>query len=137
MSLILIRKSKKFVLNKCRELYFSIKDAMEKAVTRLNNSLDKTDTPSSSDLGGEFAISNLETEEEGFLQISMEGIEINFESKKVCLFSESLGFEAFDSRILFYFFQSFIELKRVRKCTTQKDDIFVLEEFGKLTYWLL
>ncbi len=28
--------------------------------------------------------------------------------------------------------KEFIELKRVRKCTTQKDDIFVLEEFGKL-----
>ena len=57
---------------------------MEKAVTRLNNSLDKADIPSSSDLGGEFVISNLETEEQGILQVSMEGIGINFESKKVC-----------------------------------------------------
>jgi hypothetical protein len=26
--------------------------------------------------------------------------------------------------------KEFIELKRVRKCTTQKDDVFVLEEYG-------
>ena len=33
--------------------------------------------------------------------------------------------------------KEFIELKRVRKCTTQKDDVFVLEEYGnQLTSFL-
>lgn len=30
-------------------------------------------------------------------------------------------------------FQFFIELSRIKKCFTQKDGIFVLEEFGKIT----
>lgn len=29
--------------------------------------------------------------------------------------------------------QEFIELQKIRKCTTHKGDVFVLEEFGKRT----
>lgn len=72
-------------LLKCRELYFSIKDAMEKAVTRLDNKVNNSETPSGSDLGGEFAISDINTEETGVLQISMDGIGLAFENKKVRL----------------------------------------------------
>lgn len=75
-------------------------------MSRLNDNI--KETPRSSDLEGDFPISDLETGETGVLQVSMEGIGLNFETKK-----------------------DFVELKRVRKCTTQKDDIFVLEEFGK------
>ncbi|RMZ99493.1 MAP kinase-activating death domain [Brachionus plicatilis] len=97
----------KFYTKKCRDLYFSIKEAMEKAVSRLNSTLASSNiSPNISELGGEFPISNLKNTENGFLEISMEGIGIKFEDNK-----------------------EFIELKRVRKCTTQKDDIFVLEEF--------
>jgi hypothetical protein len=82
---------------------------MEKAVSRLNDSVNASkETPSSSDLGGDFPISDLDTGEVGVLQVSMEGIGLCFEGKN-----------------------NFVELKRVRKCTTQNDDIFVLEEFGK------
>lgn len=95
-----------FLLFKCRELYYSIKEAMEKAVSRLNDSI--KEMPCASDLEGDFPISDLETGETGVLQVSMGGIGLNFETKK-----------------------DFVELKRVRKCTTQKDDVFVLEEFGK------
>lgn len=45
----------------------------------------------------------------GLLKICMDGICLIFDNDK-----------------------EFIELKRVRKCTTQKDDIFVLEEYGSL-----
>lgn len=99
---------------KCRDLYFSIKEAMEKAVSRLNSTLaNSTVSPNISELGGEFPIVDLKTNKNGTLEICMEGISISFEDGK-----------------------EFIELKRVRKCTTQKDDVFVLEEFGNFSYTL-
>lgn len=82
---------------------------MEKAVTRLNNTLGSTtNVPNASELGGEFSICDLKTNETGILEICMDGIGLKFNDKK-----------------------EFIELKRVKKCTTQKDDTFVLEEFGE------
>ncbi len=74
-----------FYTKKCRELYFAIKDAMEKAVSRLEKSVDKADTPSGSDLGGDFPITDLVSEETGTLQVSMEGIGLVFENKKVSI----------------------------------------------------
>lgn len=73
----------KFYTKKCRELYFSIKEAMEKAVTRLNNSSNNPTQPSGSELGGEFPISDLETDAKGVLQICMDGIGLQFDDKKV------------------------------------------------------
>ena len=93
----------KFFTKKCRELYFSIKDAMERAASRLTGA-----SQTSPEIGGEFPINDLKTSQAGLLQICMDGIWLIFEDNK-----------------------EFIELKRVKKCTTQKDDIFVLEEFGK------
>ncbi len=49
----------------------------------------------------------MKTNQSGLLQICMDGICLIFDDNK-----------------------EFIELKRVRKCTTQKDDVFVLEEYG-------
>lgn len=86
---------------------------MEKAVTRLNNTIGVTTSPNISELGGEFPIFDLKTNESGILEICMEGIGLKFKNEK-----------------------EFIELKRVRKCTTQKDDTFVLEAFGNfITYF--
>ena len=55
---------------------------MEKAVSRLNT-LNNTNSASVSDLGGDFAISDLVTNENGSLKICMEGIGLTFEDKKV------------------------------------------------------
>jgi hypothetical protein len=82
---------------------------MEKAVARLNNTIGSSSTnlPSASELGGEFSIFDLKTNENGVLEICMDGIYLKFNDKK-----------------------EFIDLKRVKKCTTQKDDTFLLEEYG-------
>ncbi|CAF0724283.1 unnamed protein product [Brachionus calyciflorus] len=97
----------KFYTKKCRDLYFSIKEAMEKAVSRLNSTLANSSvSPNVDELGGEFPIYDLKTNENGTLEICMDGIILKFGNIK-----------------------ELIELKRVKKCTTQKDDIFVLEEF--------
>ncbi len=84
-------------------MYFSIKETMEKAASRLNNSATQVNT----EMSGEYTISSLETNQSGFLRITMNGIYLTFDNDT-----------------------EFIELKRVRKCTTQKDDVFVLEEYG-------
>jgi hypothetical protein len=76
---------------------------MEKAASRLNNSATQVNT----EMSGEYTISSLETNQSGFLRITMNGIYLTFDNDT-----------------------EFIELKRVRKCTTQKDDVFVLEEYG-------
>lgn len=78
---------------------------MEKAASRLSNATQGTNP----ELGGEFPINDIKTNQAGILQICMDGIGLLFDNSK-----------------------EFIEIKRVRKCTTQKDDIFVLEEFGIL-----
>jgi hypothetical protein len=98
----------KFYTKKCRELYFSIKEAMEKAVSRLNEAIGGTTAKllNISELGGEFQILDLKTNEHGVLEICMEGIGLVFNNQK-----------------------EFIELKRVKKCTTQKDDTFVIEDY--------
>lgn len=73
----------KFYTKKCRELYFAIKDAMEKAVARLNSAIGSNATPPSSELGGEFQIYDLKTNEQGTLQICMDGISLAFNEQKV------------------------------------------------------
>jgi hypothetical protein len=69
---------------KCRELYFSIKEAMEKAVSRLNDAIGTTaNLPNLSELGGEFQILDLKTNMHGVLEICMEGIGLVFNEEKV------------------------------------------------------
>ncbi|CAF0861729.1 unnamed protein product [Adineta ricciae] len=96
----------KFYTKRCRDLYFSIKEAMEKAASRMKGSLPE--------LGGEFPIKDMNTGEGGILQVCLEGICLTFENDK-----------------------EFIELPKIRKCTTQKGDIFVLEEFDPNTKQIL
>ncbi|CAF2723972.1 unnamed protein product [Rotaria sp. Silwood2] len=98
----------KFYTKRCRDLYFSIKEAMEKAASRMKGSLP------GQELGGEFPIRDVNTGEGGILQVCLEGICLIFENDK-----------------------EFIELQKIRKCTTQKGDIFVLEEFDPNTKQIL
>ncbi|CAF1236792.1 unnamed protein product [Adineta steineri] len=98
----------KFYTKRCRDLYFSIKEAMEKAASRMKGSLP------GQELGGEFPIKDVNTGEGGILQVCLEGICLTFENDK-----------------------EFIELQKIRKCTTQKGDIFVLEEFDPNTKQIL
>ncbi|UJR10094.1 hypothetical protein I4U23_014316 [Adineta vaga] len=98
----------KFYTKRCRDLYFSIKEAMEKAASRMKGSLP------GQELGGEFPIKDISTSEGGILQVCLEGICLTFENDK-----------------------EFIELQKIRKCTTQKGDIFVLEEFDPNTKQIL
>ncbi len=121
---------------KCRELYFSIKEAMEKAVSRLNDAIGTTaNLPNLSELGGEFQILDLKTNMHGVLEICMEGIGLVFNEEKVIsiFFKLNKFFKSKHFIIITFlkFKKEFIDLKRVRKCTTQKDDTFVLEEYGK------
>jgi len=94
----------KFYTKRCKDLYFSIKEAMEKAASRIKGSLPDQE------LGGEFPIKDVKTGEGGLLQVCLEGICLTFENTK-----------------------EFIELQKIRKCTTQKGNIFVLEEFDPNT----
>ncbi|CAL1535362.1 unnamed protein product [Lymnaea stagnalis] len=96
-----------FYTKKCKELYFSVKESMEKAASR------NTGRPPAPELGGEFPVQDLKTKEGGLLQVCMEGIGLLLQNSKV--------------------FQLFIELASIRKCYTQKGGIFVLEEFDSKT----
>lgn len=80
------------------------------------------------ELGGEFPIRDVNTGEGGILQVCLEGVCLIFENDKV-----NRKFEFFSNRIEIFLSlnQEFIELAKIRKCTTQKGDIFVLEEFGE------
>ncbi|VDI48556.1 Hypothetical predicted protein [Mytilus galloprovincialis] len=89
-----------FYTKKCRELYFCVKEAMEKAASRNNGKVPATE------LGGEFPVQDLKSGQGGLLQVCMEGIGLLLANSKL-----------------------FIELGRIKKCFTQKGGIFVLEEF--------
>ncbi|XP_055900949.1 MAP kinase-activating death domain protein-like isoform X6 [Biomphalaria glabrata] len=93
-----------FYTKKCKELYFSVKESMEKAASRNTGRLPGPE------LGGEFPVQDLKTKEGGLLQVCMEGIGLLLQNSKL-----------------------FIELARIRKCFTQKGGIFVLEEFDVKT----
>ncbi|XP_064600002.1 MAP kinase-activating death domain protein-like isoform X3 [Liolophura sinensis] len=88
-----------FYTKKCRELYFCVKESMEKAASRNNGKLP------GQELGGEFPVQDLKTGQGGLLQVCMEGIGLLFANSKF-----------------------FIELSHIRKCFTQKGGIFILEE---------
>ncbi|XP_030845012.1 MAP kinase-activating death domain protein isoform X3 [Strongylocentrotus purpuratus] len=92
-------KLDKFYTKKCRELYFCIKESMEKAASRQKNGI--TAEP---ELGGEFPIQDVKTGEGGLLQVTMEGVGLKFPQSK-----------------------AFIELKDIKEYKTKKD-IFMLVE---------
>jgi hypothetical protein len=56
---------------------------MEKAVTRLNTANGSASASNGAELGGEFPISDLNTNENGILQITMDGIILTFRNQKV------------------------------------------------------
>ncbi|XP_060556935.1 MAP kinase-activating death domain protein-like isoform X3 [Ruditapes philippinarum] len=97
-----------FYTKKCRELYFCVKEAMEKAATRNNSKIPVLVMPMGEcpELGGEFPVQDVKSGQGGLLQVCMEGIGLLLANSK-----------------------SFIELNRIKKCFTLKGEIFILEEF--------
>ncbi|KAI4497208.1 hypothetical protein M0802_007692 [Mischocyttarus mexicanus] len=108
----------KYYTKKCKDLYYCIKDAMEKAAARGRGG------NIGIELGGEFPVQDMRTGEGGLLQVCMEGVGLLFANSKV---TRSL------TASLFYYLQFFVRLDHIRKCFTQKDGIFVLEEFNPKT----
>ncbi|XP_018048573.1 PREDICTED: MAP kinase-activating death domain protein isoform X1 [Atta colombica] len=100
-------KLHKYYTKKCKDVYYCIKDAMEKAAARGRG------VNVANELGGEFPVQDMRTGEGGLLQVCMEGVGL--------LFANSKDFEFF------------VRLDHIRKCFTQKDGIFVLEEFNPKT----
>ncbi|XP_035738168.1 MAP kinase-activating death domain protein-like isoform X10 [Vespa mandarinia] len=94
----------KYYTKKCKDLYYCIKDAMEKAAARGRGG------NIGIELGGEFPVQDMRTGEGGLLQVCMEGVGLLFANSKF-----------------------FVRLDHIRKCFTQKDGIFVLEEFNPKT----
>uniref|UniRef100_A0A3P9JXQ7 MAP kinase-activating death domain protein n=1 Tax=Oryzias latipes TaxID=8090 RepID=A0A3P9JXQ7_ORYLA len=92
----------KFYTKKCRELYYCVKDSMERAAARQQS------IKPGPELGGEFPVQDMKTGEGGLLQVTLEGINLKFMHSQV-----------------------FIELSHIKKCNTVKG-VFVLEEFGRL-----
>ncbi|XP_019511908.1 PREDICTED: MAP kinase-activating death domain protein isoform X22 [Hipposideros armiger] len=100
----------KFYTKKCRELYYCVKDSMERAAARQQS------IKPGPELGGEFPVQDMKTGEGGLLQVTLEGINLKFmhnQERKV-----------------------FIELNHIKKCNTVRG-VFVLEEFGNYTILLL
>ncbi|XP_077784486.1 MAP kinase-activating death domain protein isoform X21 [Podarcis muralis] len=89
----------KFYTKKCRELYYCVKDSMERAAARQQS------TKPGPELGGEFPVQDMKTGEGGLLQVTLEGINLKFMHSQV-----------------------FIELNHIKKCNTVRG-VFVLEEF--------
>uniref|UniRef100_A0A8C1NKL8 MAP kinase-activating death domain protein n=1 Tax=Cyprinus carpio TaxID=7962 RepID=A0A8C1NKL8_CYPCA len=92
----------KFYTKKCRELYYCVKDSMERAAARQQS------IKPGPELGGEFPVQDMKTGEGGLLQVTLEGINLKF------MHSQVGGV--------------FIELSHIKKCNTVKG-VFVLEEF--------
>nr|XP_019955046.1 PREDICTED: MAP kinase-activating death domain protein isoform X6 [Paralichthys olivaceus] len=95
----------KFYTKKCRELYYCVKDSMERAAARQQS------IKPGPELGGEFPVQDMKTGEGGLLQVTLEGINLKFMHSQV-----------------------FIELSHIKKCNTVKG-VFVLEEFGNYTIY--
>ncbi|XP_063044836.1 MAP kinase-activating death domain protein isoform X4 [Engraulis encrasicolus] len=89
----------KFYTKKCRELYYCVKDSMERAAARQQS------IKPGPELGGEFPVQDMKTGEGGLLQVTLEGINLKFMHNQV-----------------------FIQLNHIKKCNTVKG-VFVLEEF--------
>ncbi|XP_032083055.1 MAP kinase-activating death domain protein isoform X2 [Thamnophis elegans] len=89
----------KFYTKKCRELYYCVKDSMERAAARQQS------IKPGPELGGEFPVQDMKTGEGGLLQVTLEGINLKFMHSQV-----------------------FIELNHIKKCNTVRG-VFILEEF--------
>ncbi|XP_064482372.1 MAP kinase-activating death domain protein-like [Ornithodoros turicata] len=95
---------RKYYTRKCKDLYYCIKEAMERAAARGNY------VTTGTELGGEFPVQDLTTCEGGILQVCMEGVGLLFANSKF-----------------------FVRLENIKKCYTQKERIFVLQEYNPKT----
>uniref|UniRef100_A0A8C4ZXA8 MAP kinase-activating death domain protein n=1 Tax=Gadus morhua TaxID=8049 RepID=A0A8C4ZXA8_GADMO len=102
----------KFYTKKCRELYYCVKDSMEKAAARQQS------IKPGPELGGEFPVQDMKTGEGGLLQVTLEGINLKFMHSQVHV----------HTHVNVHSLQVFIELSHIKKCNTVKG-VFVLEEF--------
>ncbi|XP_078063936.1 MAP kinase-activating death domain protein-like, partial [Mustelus asterias] len=62
----------KFYTKKCRELYYCVKDSMERAAARQQS------IKPGPELGGEFPVQDMKTGDGGLLQVTLEGINLKF-----------------------------------------------------------
>ncbi|XP_034939632.1 MAP kinase-activating death domain protein isoform X2 [Chelonus insularis] len=92
-----------YYTKKCKDLYYCIKEAIEKAAMRGRANLGV-------ELGDEFPVQDLQTGEGGLLQVCIEGVGLLFANSKF-----------------------FVKFERIRKCFTQNGGIFVLEEYNPKT----
>lgn len=65
------------VILQCKDLYYCIKEAMERAAARGVGALPGVE------LGGEFPVQDMKTSEGGLLQVCMEGVGLLFATSKV------------------------------------------------------
>ncbi|PFX25764.1 MAP kinase-activating death domain protein [Stylophora pistillata] len=93
----------KFCTKKCKALYYCIKESLQRAADRLS------DKGTGVQLGGEFPVTDLDTNESGLLQVTLEGIGLKFVKRRV-----------------------HIDLCHIRNCSTQRS-VFLLEEFVPAT----
>ncbi|XP_071548982.1 MAP kinase-activating death domain protein isoform X5 [Panulirus ornatus] len=98
----------KYYTKKCKDLYYCIKESMERAAARGVGALPGVE------LGGEFPVQDMKTGEGGLLQVCMEGVGLLFATSKF-----------------------FVRLDHIRKCFTQKGGIFVLEEYNPKTRYVI
>uniref|UniRef100_A0A8C2YVX3 MAP kinase-activating death domain protein n=1 Tax=Cyclopterus lumpus TaxID=8103 RepID=A0A8C2YVX3_CYCLU len=77
----------KFYTKKCRELYYCVKDSMERAAARQQS------IKPGPELGGEFPVQDMKTGEGGLLQVTLEGINLKFMHSQVggCCHSRETG----------------------------------------------
>lgn len=66
-----------FNMLQCRELYAALKEAMERAAIRGKVTL------TGRDLGGEFPVQDMESNQGGLLQVRMDGVSLLFEDRQV------------------------------------------------------
>lgn len=109
----------KFYTKKCKKLYLTIKDHMDKAANRLMLQ-DLTTTKIISSTSSSTVLNNfnelneyeiydfINSNRKGLIRIQIDGIWLIFNEKN-----------------------EFINLKHIKKCTTQNNDVFVLEVFNK------
>ncbi|XP_075545658.1 rab3 GDP-GTP exchange factor isoform X1 [Dermacentor variabilis] len=98
----------KYYTKKCKDMYYCIKEAMERAAAQGNV------LKSGTELGGEFPVLDLTTREGGILQVCMEGVGLLFANSKF-----------------------FVRIENIKRCYTQKDIIFVLEEYNPKTHRII
>ncbi|XP_011309315.1 MAP kinase-activating death domain protein isoform X1 [Fopius arisanus] len=92
-----------YYAKKCKDLYYCIKDAIEKAAARGRANLN-------GELGDEFPVQDMRTGEGGLLQVCLEGVGL--------LFANSKDFEFF------------VRIDHIRKCFAQEGGVFVLEQYN-------